>query len=210
MNKNKRRVLAGIAALVFALIVTALLLLWYQVFQDRFYPKRFGVVCDGKIFRSGRINPVLLEDVFRKNGIRTIISLTGKDEHSGPESEIAEKLGIKMFYFTLQGSGICSAQEYADVLKVLDDSSKNNPAVLVHCSAGVNRTGGTIALYRMLIEKKTSTEAYDELLDYGWSPSKNAQLIPHLNSNIKEIAEILAKDGVIDKVPDPIPQFELK
>lgn len=208
MDKRKKALLLSGGVLALACAIAGLIVLWYQVFEVRFYPKRFGAVSEGKIYRSGRIHPVLIEDTLRENGIRTIISLTGNDGHSAPENNAAKKLGIKIYYFTMQGSGICSAQEYATVLKTLNDSVKNNPPVLVHCSAGVNRTGAVIALYGMFVEKKSTHEAYKELLLYDWSPSRNGKLIPHLNGIMGEMSELLVKNGTIRELPHPIPQFK--
>ena len=76
-------------------------------------------------------------------------------------------------------------------------------------AAGAQRTGGVIACYRLLVEKKDISFVLEEMMRYGWSPKRNVLLLPYLNSHMAELAALLQKMGVIDHVPVPLPRLEI-
>jgi protein tyrosine/serine phosphatase len=79
--------------------------------------------------------------------------------------------------------------------------------VLVHCVAGAQRTGGVIAGYEMLVEKKPVDEAYSQMRKYGHDPRDNPHLIDYLNAHMGELAKMLVDRHVIDRVPVPLPML---
>jgi hypothetical protein len=42
---------------------------------------------------------------------------------------------------------------------------------------------------------------------YDWKPERNPNLLPYLNSNMGKMAFLLKQMGVIDKIPNPVPQL---
>ncbi|MFA6568327.1 MAG: dual specificity protein phosphatase family protein [Victivallales bacterium] len=198
--------LSGIITVAVASVIAGVL--WNNGLRDRLFPKRWGVVESGKICRSGKINPAIMEGVLRKNNIRIIINLTGADGLSKAESDAAGKLGVEIFSYKFLEGGLSSAEDYSEVLKKVSDSRREGKPVLIHCNAGENRTGGVVAVYRVLVEGKSPEYAYAELLRYGWK--KDSMMIAHLNENMKDISALLVKNGVIDKVPDPLPQLPVR
>lgn len=208
MIKKKKLIITSSGLFILLVLFISFAVIWNNGLRDRLLPKKWGVVEDGEIYRSGRINPALIEETLKKHGIKTIINLAGKDERFRQEDEISGKLGIKIYYYTLQTGGGFPAKDYAEVIERMLDSKKTGKPVLIHCAAGVNRTGAVVAVYRVLIQKKTPEEAYKELRLYGWNPHED--LIDHLNGNIKEISELLVKNGAMDKIPEPLPRFSMK
>ena len=51
-------------------------------------------------------------------------------------------------------------------------------------------------------------QALAELKHYGHDPRKNHTLIPFLNEHMGEWADALVKDGIIQRVPDPLPKLD--
>lgn len=146
--------------------------------------KRFRVVTPGKFYRSGQFTAGGLRGIVRTAGIRTVINL--QEENVDPfmpeewlakpsvrESELCRELGVN--YVALFGGEIVPPHEFAqgkrpavidEYLKILDDP-KNYP-VLLHCKAGLHRTGILTAIYRMEYEHASPGRAMDELRANGF------------------------------------------
>lgn len=200
------RILASITLLI--LVVAAGFLIWSVLLKDRFIPKRWGMVEEGLIYRSGRLSPRLLETVLRRHHIRQIVDLTFPEPASSTqqmERKIAAEHGVLYMNYPLYGSGVGEVEHYANALAAVVTAKKAQQAVLIHCSAGTQRTGGIVAAYRVLIEKEPPSEAYAELLRYGWNPQNDQILLEFLNSRMDELAHQLVALGLLDTVPDPLP-----
>jgi protein-tyrosine phosphatase len=200
-----------------ALILTILLIvaiigsgfgLWKGVLEDRLIPKRWGVVEEGKIYRSGQLSAALVKKTLAKYNIAVIVNLTVEnfdDKDQEAEKQAAEELGIDVFRFPLKGNGTGDIKNYAGAIAAIVDARKNGKPVLVHCAAGAQRTGGVIACYRMLVEKKPPSLAYAELLRYGWHDEPDQVLITYINTNMPELARLLEEMDVVDQMPDTLP-----
>lgn len=178
--------------------------------KDRFIVKRWGVVEPGRLYRSGQISRWLIEDQLRETGIETIVDLNGldpNDPHQEEEIASAERLDIPIHRFQLRGDGTGEVTRYANALAQIHQALSDERTVLVHCHAGTYRTGGTIFLYRVLVQGKPVAEAKRELQDYGWSLEDGRPLAEYLRDHVDEIAELLVERGVISEVPQPAPDL---
>jgi len=195
--------------LIVLLSVSGFLFVKYELIED-YIPKRFGVVERGRIYRSGQLDADLVERTLLKYKIAQIICLTGRsddDEDIKAEKQTAAKLGIKRLVFALKGSGTGDINNYAGAIAAICRAEKENKPVLLHCAAGAQRTGGVIAAYRLLVQKKDVGFIIAEMRRYGWSPKDGPNLLPYLNSHMKRLAVLLKQKGVIAKIPNPIPEI---
>jgi protein tyrosine/serine phosphatase len=186
------------------------LLLWEQGLKNHFVPRRFGVVEQGRIYRSGQISSSLIKETLVRYKIRTIVSLSADSANNvdkTAEKQMAAELGIERVVFPLGGNGTGDINNYAKAIATIYQAQKEQKPVLIHCDAGVQRTGGVIAAYQLLVEKKDAASVVDEMRRYGWNPKGNTALLPYLSSNMKELATLLQQMGVIDSVPSPLPQI---
>ncbi len=173
-----RWILGGLVALV-ALGAPAA---YYRSNYTNF--KRFRVVTPGKFYRSGQFTAGGLRAIVREAGIRSVINL--QEENADPfmpeewlarpavrESELCRELGVN--YFALFGGEVVPPHEAAkgkrpgvidEYLRILDDPS--NYPVLLHCKAGLHRTGLMTAIYRMEYEQVAPGRAMDELRANGF------------------------------------------
>jgi protein tyrosine/serine phosphatase len=195
--------LAVIVSLM-AVLSGSTVLLWKKVIRDRLIPKRWAVVKKHRIYRSGRIAARLMRRTLAGHKIKVIVDLTGdnpRNPSQTAEKSAAAQLGIKLHRFTLRGSGTGDVNLYAEAVAAVIQAEKQGQPVLIHCAAGVQRTGGVIAFYRLLVDKNPPEVVMDELIKNGFNPKRNHKLIPYINKNLSRIAMILHEKGLIEQVP---------
>ena len=192
-------------------LLVALFTAGFFVFRSiaQHYHANWGVVAPGKIYRSAKLPRSLLHDKLVENKIRMIVLLVhdAKDDNSREERDEAKALGVEVHDFYLNGVGLGKPSEYTGALTAICEAKQQGRPVLVHCGAGAQRTGGVIAVYRVLVERASPSDARRELEHYGWKSSQNPKLIPFLNQNMHQWAQDLVDRGIIPQVPEPLPQF---
>jgi protein tyrosine phosphatase (PTP) superfamily phosphohydrolase (DUF442 family) len=202
---RRRVIVAGL------LIVTGLAIwAWFGIIRYHVIPKRFGVVEQGSIYRSGQLSASLVKKVLADHNIRVIVDLTNddpKNQDQQAEKKAAAELNIKVLRFPMSGKGTGDVNYYASAVAAIANAEKQNLPVLVHCAAGTQRTGGVIAMFRLLVQKKDPAFVISEMKHYGWNAKDNPDLLPYLNSNMALLAEMLKQAGVINEVPSPLPKL---
>ena len=195
---------------VAGLVIAAGVAIWVEVLEIRVVAKRFGEVVPGRVYRSGQLSRYLIESTLRKYGIEVIIDLTcpnPADIDQQKELEVAAALGVEHHRFPLGGDGTGDVRNYAGAVKLMAECEQQGRPVLVHCSAGAQRTGGILAAYRMLVRRESPGVVYRDMVSYGWRPHRDLELLPYLNENLDEIAALLVDQGVIDGLPGPVPRL---
>ena len=184
---------------------------WFGIIRYNIIPKRFGVVEQGRIYRSGQISAPLIKKILTKYNIRVIIDLTSHDPNNHDkqaEKQAAAGLNIKVLKFPMSGNGTGDVNDYVSAVAAIANAEKQNLPVLVHCAAGAARTGGVIATYRLLVQKADPNIVVNEMGKYGYPIHDNKRsLLPFLNNNMAEFAIRLKQAGVIQEIPDPLPQI---
>lgn len=207
MTNRKRCWIGGLAALGLLVVLG-----WggFGWFQPGGLPRRWGVVEAHAIFRSGQIPARQIRNVLARHNIRLIIDLTFEEPANTDqqaERQAARELGIQYLNCPMYGGGVGEVDHYARAIAALVQARRENRPALIHCAAGVQRTGGVVAVYRLLIEKKSPETVVRELRQYGWDPNQHPELRQFLNSHIGAIAAELKAQGIIKQVPEPLPQL---
>src|SRR6266446_3901083 len=146
---------------VLAVLVTVVPIVQYRWTYT--HSKRLREVIPGKFYRSGEMTAPGFREAVSDLGIRTIINL--QDEYPDPalpegyffggsicESELCRQLGVRYVYIPpdLIPRRLVPVMRPADIdrfLKLLDVPAVY--PVLIHCRAGLHRTGVMAAVYRM-------------------------------------------------------------
>ncbi len=184
------KVLSGTLAVVVAAVVVGVPIAHWRTTYDQH--KRLRVVTDGRVYRSGQMTADGFREACRRYGIKTVINLQDDETHTAEDerdpqlpqnplnkakkrqSEVLDEFGVR--YVQLDGSalnadGVGGRPVLVDqFLKVMDDET--NYPVLLHCKAGLHRTGLMTAVFRMEYEKRTRGEALEELKANGFGEFK--------------------------------------
>jgi tyrosine-protein phosphatase SIW14 len=173
-------VLRWVLAVFVAVLVVGPALVAYR--YQYIHAKRFREVVPGHLYRSGQMTAGGFRDVVERYRIKTVINL----QHEAPdpllpdrwlgkgkvrESELCRQLGVR---YVLIKPDVLPKNNRLDVLppavdeylKIVDDES-NHP-VLLHCKAGLHRTGRLTAIYRMEYQSWSPGEALRELRANGY------------------------------------------
>lgn len=132
---------------------------WQLGWQDRAY--NVGVVVPARVFRSAQPDERLIEYLHTEFGIGRIITLNAsRPNHYHAR---ARALGIEIHRFDWSSKRLPPRTELEAALALIRDSEQ---PVLVHCTAGKDRTGYAIASYRLLEQNWPLSQALAEMDSY--------------------------------------------
>lgn len=121
------------------------------------------------IFRSGRPQKTGIE-ILGKFGFKSVLSIeTYGVDLKGAENERdwTSAANIKFFHVPMSGLLKPKKEQVLEALKILTET-KNQP-ILVHCEKGSDRTGITIAAYRIKFEGWDIARATQDMYNFGHS-----------------------------------------
>jgi tyrosine-protein phosphatase SIW14 len=146
-------------------------------FYSQSHIRNLRMVRKDVLYRSGQMSKSGLKAVIRDYGIKTVISLrdsvlANERPPDWAEEKFCAEEGIKYSRISprvwLTPEGRMPAEEGVhQFLEILDDP-KNYP-VLVHCYAGIHRSGAFTAIYRMEYEHWSNSRAIAELRTNGYT-----------------------------------------
>ena len=156
-----------------ALMLTVVPFVYYR--WEYTHSKRLRVVTEDKVYRSGQMTASGFAEAVERYQIRTIINL--QDEFPDPdialgyfdrktikESELCRQLGVRYVFL---GPDLISRKRVPhdrppaiDKFLTLMDDPATYP-VLLHCRAGLHRTGVMVGVYRMEYEGWTHAQAIE-------------------------------------------------
>jgi protein tyrosine/serine phosphatase len=170
---------AALVVFVVLLVVVAPVAAYRAVYAHN---KRLRVVVPGRVYRSGAMTADGFADAFRRLGIRTVVNVQDDfpdpdiyqsflDRHTIREKEWCASHGVR--YLTLAPDltyrrvvGVSHPAVIDEFERIMDDES--NYPILIHCKAGLHRTGVLCAVYRMDYQGWSAAAAYAELKAHGF------------------------------------------
>lgn len=196
------------AFLVAGVAVTGLA--WNNGLRDRIEPRRWGVVVEGCVYRSGQIAAPIFERTLRHYGIHRVIDLTDPETislHRDVEARAVRHAKMRYISAPLAGDGRGNLESYVRALVTMVGAARSHSPTLVHCQSGAQRVGGVVAMYRLLVERRTPAEACAELRTFGWRAGRDRELTEFLNANMEALARRLVEEKAIEAMPDPLPRL---
>ncbi len=186
----------------------------YVHYRDAYtYAKRLHPVTPGKFYRSGCLTEDGFRDAVARYKIRTIINL--KDEapdpalirnyfdrwHTISESDLCKELNVQFIFLEVKAPRHASEhlQTIAAYLKILDNPA--NYPILLHCQAGLHRTGMLTAIYRMEYEGWSMNRAYDEMRSHGFGLYNSTSANEYVKEYVLEYRPQRLRNGTDNAVP---------
>jgi len=207
-----RWVLAAVIVLLIAGVPFALYRAQYA------HAKRFREVTPGRFYRSGQMTAAGLRETIERYGIKTVLNL----QHENPdpvmpenwlgrpavaESEVCKQLNVRYVLLTPdvlpQPNDVTKKPLVVDdYLKLLDDPASY--PILIHCKAGLHRTGRLTAIYRMEYEGWSVADAMRELRANGYGDRKAVLVVRQdLEDDSKQVVVALHGLGMIQLAQRP-------
>lgn len=124
---------------------------------------RFYEVDPGRLYRSQQPTAEDLQKYIDENGIKTVINLRGEnvgEKWYDEEAAVAKKNNVELINIGMSASRLPHRK---DLIKLLDSFETAQQPILIHCRAGVDRTGEAAAIYQMLYMGKSKAEAMEML-----------------------------------------------
>ena len=145
----------------------------YKRWHDKQY-RNFRVVEEGVLYRSGQLPLPRLQQFVMMHGIRTVVCLRkGNDpldqqEESWVKGRSLKFVRIQPLSWDPDENGKVPSEAALQTFRDVMDDSANYP-VLVHCFAGIHRTGAMCAVFRMDYQGWTNDQAMSEMRMMGYS-----------------------------------------
>ena len=106
-------------------------------------PDSFTWIEDNRLGAMGR--PGSLDDLqwLRREGVQVLISLTEEP----PSRKWVEEAGLLLFHVPVFDMEAPSQEQFDRCVKAIERANQNKMGVVVHCGAGLGRTGAIVAAY---------------------------------------------------------------
>jgi protein tyrosine phosphatase (PTP) superfamily phosphohydrolase (DUF442 family) len=176
----KNAVLRWAFGLTLATLIVAIPVVYYRAVYN--HDRRLREVKPGVLYRSGCLTVEGFKKAAAQLGIKTIINLQDEwpdpavrnsyfDTSTTSEIQLCKELGVHYIYIPpdllSRRRATTERPEAIEQFLAVMDNPQNYP-VLIHCKAGLHRTGVMVAVFRMEYQGWSPLAALQEVKDNGF------------------------------------------
>lgn len=172
-----------------------------QALPDHERPQNWGSVINKQhnlyqispmLYRSEQPNSVFIPEL-KKNNIDVVINLRSRNK----DKMVLAEQNFKLVHIPIN-TWAMDRNDLLDVMKAIQTAKQQDQKVLIHCYHGSDRTGASVAMYRIIYENWTIDDALNEMKHggYGFHPIWGNIEKLFTPENIKWIREQLTNPSV--------------
>jgi tyrosine-protein phosphatase SIW14 len=174
--------------LAFGLSIVGLLIggpLWYSSYHNRCF-RNFRVVYEGVLYRSAQLSLAGLKRLIHDYRIKTVVSLRDGEKTNDMEEEkyLAQETDLNFVRIPPRAWWASDGSVPAEIglaeFRAVMENAANYP-VLVHCFAGIHRTGAFCAVWRIDHDGWTNEDAIAEMRRLGYTV-EHMDVLPYLRN----------------------------
>ena len=172
-----------------------------QALPDHERPQNWGSVINKQhnlyqispmLYRSEQPNSVFIPEL-KKNNIDVVINLRSRNK----DKMVLAEQNFKLVHIPIN-TWAMDRNDLLNVMKAIQTAKQQDQKVLIHCYHGSDRTGASVAMYRIIYENWTIDDALNEMKHggYGFHPIWGNIEKLFSPENIKWIREQLTNPSV--------------
>ena len=139
---------------------------YFLILQSR---GNFHEIIPGELYRSAQLSPEQLEAYVSTYKIKTVINLRGSNPDDAwykNEMAVAAKLNLNHVDYPISRKYTINSKQAQELADIMRDAPK---PVLIHCKAGIDRTGFVTAVYLTAVAKQPEENALEQFcLHFGF------------------------------------------